>query len=109
MTNTEAFPPIDPQITDNAAALISATVAVGSAMDLSSMRDYAYDAVKAAQALAEALEIETQGGAGAAEDGYRPADRRGVIATVRRHLVNAVADRLTWRDDDGTTHLLWSK
>ncbi|WP_280463519.1 hypothetical protein [Nocardia carnea] len=109
MTNTEAFPPIDPQITGNAARLIDATVALGSANNVIAMRDQAENALAAAKALVEALEIETQGGRGAAEDGYRPADRPGVIATIRRHLVTAVADRLTWRDDDGTPHMLWSK
>ncbi|WP_040793241.1 hypothetical protein [Nocardia paucivorans] len=108
MTNAKNLPAIDPQIADNAAALIDAAVAIGSAYDLVAMRDQAYEAVKAAKALAEALEIETQGGRAALECGYRPADRPSVLAAVRRHLMRAVMDRLTWRDDAGNLHMLWS-
>ncbi|MFD3431215.1 hypothetical protein [Nocardia fluminea] len=107
MTNAENLPAIDPQITGAAASLIDTVLSLGSG-DLVSMRDKAENAVAQATALLEALEIETQGGQGAIEDGYRPADRKGVLGTIRRHLTGAVAERLTWRDDDGSLHMLWS-
>ena len=56
-----------------------------------------------------ALDIETQGGRGAAEDRYRPANRPGVIATVRGHPTRIVADRLTRRDTDGHLHMLYAR
>ncbi|MFE3229839.1 hypothetical protein [Nocardia sp. NPDC059228] len=109
MTSTETLPPIDPQITDAASTLFANVVALGSTADLNVMRDYAADVIAAATALAEALDIETQGGHGAAEDGYRPANRPGVIATIRARLARTITDGLTWRDDDGHLHLLYSK
>ncbi|AYF78331.1 hypothetical protein D7D52_35935 [Nocardia yunnanensis] len=109
MTNTETLPPIDPQITDAADAMLTNAVAVGSAGDLTAMLDRVDDVIAAATALREALSIETQGGAGAAEDGYLPADRPGVIATIRGHLTRIVADRLTWRDNDGHMHMLYAR
>ncbi len=109
MTNAENLPAIDPVITGAATALIDTVLSLGSDVGgLTSMRDKAADAVAQATALLEALDIETQGGQGAIEDGYRPADRKGVVATIRRHLTSAVAERLTWRDDDGGLHMLWS-
>ncbi|MEV4241740.1 hypothetical protein AB0J47_42100 [Nocardia sp. NPDC049737] len=102
------LPAIDPVITEAAADLIKTVVALASGSSVEFIYDQAKAAALHAQALVEALDIEMQGGAGAIEDGYRPADRKGVVGAIRGFLTRAVAERLTWRDNDGHMHMLWS-
>ncbi|WP_067574458.1 hypothetical protein [Nocardia acidivorans] len=109
MTSTETLPAIDPQITDAADALLTNAVALGATDDLIAMRDHLADVIAAATAMANALDIEIQGGAGAAEDGYTPANRPGVVATIRAHLTRIVTDRLTWSDTEGHLHMLYAR
>ncbi|WP_433734894.1 hypothetical protein ACQP0C_41760 (plasmid) [Nocardia sp. CA-129566] len=89
---------LTPAITERANQLVDAVLALalgntpGPAM-FTAMRDHAEDASTAAPALHELLEIQTQGGHGALEDGYTPADSAAVAHALRTHILTRIAEK----------------
>ncbi|MEU4841735.1 hypothetical protein [Nocardia testacea] len=72
--------------------------------DFTTMRDSVDDITDLAPALAELVDIQTQGGRGPASEGFSPADPVAVVRALRAHTLARI-EQLATVDIDGIRHL----